>query len=85
MIWLGLALVIVLVVAALLIWVLLEARGIRMEATRALVAAGLVEERTVALWKIPELNQLLGTGVGILKAIAEKAKTAADRVAPEKR
>lgn len=85
MVWLVLALVIVLVVAALLIWVLLEARGIRTEAVRALMAAGQVEERTVALWKIPELNQLLATGVGILKSIAQKAKTAADTVAPEKR
>lgn len=85
MIWLVVALVIVAVVAALLTWVLMEARGIRIEATRALMAAGKVEERTVALWKIPELNHLLQTGVGILGSIANKAKTAADAVAPEKR
>lgn len=82
MVWLILALLIVLVVAVLLIWVYTEAKGIRVAAVRALNAAGKVESGTVVLWKIPELNQLLATGYGILGSIAHKAKAAADTVDP---
>ena len=82
MVWLILALLIVLVVAGLLIWVYTEAKGIRVAAVRALNAAGKVEAGTQVLWKIPELNQLLATGYGILGSIATKAKAAADTVDP---
>ncbi|MFZ5991170.1 MAG: hypothetical protein ACOYW9_05285 [Deinococcota bacterium] len=84
MIWLILALVIVLVVAVLLAWILSEARGIRVAALRALRAAEVVEERTKVLWKIPELNQLLDTGYGLVASIAGKARQAADAVDPQR-
>lgn len=83
MIWLVLGLIIVLVVAVLLIWIYQEAKGIRVAAVRTLGAAQKIEERTQALWKIPELNQLLGTGYGVLGSVAHKAQAAADAVAPE--
>lgn len=85
MVWLILALVIVLVVAALLVWILSEARGIRVAAVRALNAVGAVEERTKVLWKIPELNQLLDTGYSVVASIADKARQAADAVDPQGR
>lgn len=85
MIWLALALVIVLVVAVLLIWVLLEARGIKTQALRALKAAGDVERGTVALWAILDVNNLLIAANSLVGSIAGKANAAANAVAPEKR
>jgi hypothetical protein len=85
MIWFVLAMLIVAVVAVLLIWILTEATGIRTAAVRALNAAGAVEERTKVLWKIPELNQLLDTGYGVVASIADKAHQAADAVDPPRR
>lgn len=84
MIWLALVAVIVMVVAVLLIWVLLEARGIRLEATRALKAAGDVERGTQSLWAILDVNNLLIAANGLVGSIAGKAHAAADAVAPEK-
>lgn len=85
MIWFALAMLIVTVVAALLIWILTEATGIRSAAVRALNAAGAVENNTKVLWKIPELNQLLDTGYGVVASIADKAHQAADAVDPPRR
>ncbi len=85
MIWFALAMLIVAVVAALLIWILTEATGIRSAAVRALSAAGVVENNTKVLWKIPELNQLLDTGYGVVASIADKAHQAADAVDPSGR
>lgn len=82
MIWFALAMLIVVVVAALLIWILIEASGIRKAAVRALGAAGAVEQNTKVLWKIPELNQLLDTGYGVVASIADKAHQAAEAVDP---
>jgi hypothetical protein len=82
MVWFALAMLIVVVVAALLIWILSEARGIRKAAIRALNAAGAVEDRTRVLWQIPELNQLLDTGHGLVARVADKAHQAADAVDP---
>lgn len=82
MIWFALAMLIVAVVAALLIWILTEATGIKTAAVRALNAAGTVEDRTRVLWKIPELNQLLDSGYGVVASIADRAHQAADAVDP---
>ena len=82
MIWFALAMLIVAVVATLLIWILSEATGIRKAAVRALNAAGAVEHNTKVLWKIPELNQLLDTGYGVVASIADKAHQAAEAVDP---
>lgn len=81
MIWLGVALSIVAVAAVLLIWILLEARGIASEAQRALAAAADVEANTQALWAIPQVNQLLNEATASLDAITMKAGVVADAVA----
>lgn len=83
MIWLGVALSIVAVAAGLLIWILLEARGIASEAQRALSAAADVEANTQALWAIPQVNQLLNEATASLDAITMKAGVVADAVAGE--
>lgn len=80
MIWFWLALAVVAVAALLLIWILLEARGIAKEAGRALAAAVGVEENTRALWAIPQLNQLLREGHDTLSAVVHKAGAVADAV-----
>lgn len=85
MIWFALAMLIVVVVAVLLMWILSEATGIKTAAVRALKAAGAVENNTKVLWKIPELNQLLDTGYGVVASIADKAHQAAEAVDPPAR
>lgn len=82
MIWLLVALVVVLAAAALLTWILLEAKGIAKEAKRALVAAATVEKNTAALWAIPQVNGLLKEGDGVMKAIVNKASAVAEAVDP---
>lgn len=82
MLWIILALVIVAAAAALLIWIIVEAKGIAKEAGRALNAAVIVEKNTVALWAIPQVNQLLKEGNETLERIVDKAGTVADVVAP---
>lgn len=82
MTWLLVALGIVAAAAALLIWILLEARGIGQEAERVLAAAARVEENTQALWAIPQVNQLLKEGNRNFTAIVQKAGAVSDAVAP---
>lgn len=84
MIWISLALTVVAAAAALLIWILLEARGIAREAKRALAAAAVVEKNTAALWAIPQVNQLLQEGDISFKAIVAKAGAVAEAVAPKR-
>lgn len=76
------ALAVVAAAAALLIWILLEAKGIATEAKRALAAAAVVEKNTAALWAIPQVNQLLKEGDTTMKAIVNKAGTVAEAVDP---
>lgn len=83
MIWILLALVIVAAAAALLIWIILEAKGIAKEADRALKAAVTVEANTAALWAIPQVNQMLKEGNEAVGRIVDKATMVADVVAPE--
>lgn len=82
MIWILLALVIVAAAAALLIWIIIEAKGIAKEADRALKAAVIVEKNTVALWAIPQVNQLLKEANETLGRIVDKAGVVADAVSP---
>lgn len=83
MIWFVLALAVVAAAAALLLWILLEARGIAREASRALEAAAVVEANTAALWAIPQVNQLLKEGDATLGRILDKATAVADAVDPD--
>ena len=80
MIWLGLAVVIVAVAAALLIWILCEAIGIYRHAVRALSAAKKVEENTRILRAIPDVNTLLADTEDTVATITGQAKQLADAV-----
>ncbi len=74
MIWLGLAAVIVLAAAALLVWIIAEAIGIKRHAMRALAAGRLIETRTTPLSAIVEVNNGLRGAVGLVVSIHAKAE-----------
>ena len=78
MIWLYVAIAIIVVAAALLIWILLEAKGIRHQAGRVLAAAGDVQQRSTALCAIPEVTNGLDVGLEAIDGIAENAITLRD-------
>lgn len=82
MIWYAVAGAVVLAAAALLIWIWLEARGIRGQALRALAAAEQVRENTRPLWALPDVSFLLQETLGTVGSIAARAETIADVVAP---
>ena len=84
MIWIGLALVIVAVAAALLIWIYLEASGILGHAVRALTAGKRVEANTRILRAIPDVNTLLGETDDAVAGIADKAGTLATALSANK-
>ena len=85
MIWIGLALVIVVVAAALLIWIYVEANGILKHAVRALVAGKNVEANTRILRAIPDVNHLLKETDETVGAIAGQAAAMANALAsPDK-
>ena len=84
MIWFGVAGVVVLAAAALLIWILLEARGIRRQALRTLAAAEKVRENSKSLWALPDVSYMLQETLGSVASIAGRADTIADALAPRK-
>ncbi|MEO6595457.1 MAG: hypothetical protein ABIP94_11955 [Planctomycetota bacterium] len=73
MIWFALALLIVVIAAALLIWILLEARAIRHHAGRALAAVDEVQRRTTALPAILAISNALDVGNAAVDEIAVHA------------
>ena len=85
MIWIGLALVIVAVAAALLIWIYLEANGILKHAVRALSAGKKVEVNTRILRAIPDVNSLLNETDDAVGTIGGQAAALANALAsPDK-
>lgn len=82
MIWIGLALVIVAVAAALLIWIYLEANGILKHAVRALIAGRNVEANTRILRAIPDVNSLLSETDDAVGTISDHAAALANALAP---
>ena len=84
MIWFGVAGVVVLAAAALLIWILLEARGIRRQALRVLAAAENVRQNSKSLWALPDVSHMLQQTLGSVASIAGRAETIADALAPGK-
>lgn len=78
MVGLGIALVVTVIAAGLLLWIIGEARGIANEATRALAAAALIDERTAALDGIPTVNGMLKDTIGTVLSIHAKASGLAD-------
>ncbi len=81
MIWLALALVIVAAAAALLIWIVLEARGILGHAVRALQAGEKIETSTRILRAIPDVNTMLDQTNNSVAAIAASAGALASALA----
>ena len=59
--WMGLAVVIILVAAVLLIMIWRTARGIHAEALRALRAAEQIRESTNPIWALKTTNEVAGT------------------------
>lgn len=84
MTWIAVALVIVAVAAAVLVWILLEARGIARHAGRALAAVRKVRERTGTLGAIPGLAGTLDRAVGDVRAITGHAAALGDALPGEK-
>lgn len=82
MIWYLVATVIVLAAAALLIWILLEARGIKKQVVRALAAAEQARENTRSLWALPDVSYALKQTLDTVLSVAGRAEQIADAVAP---
>ncbi len=82
MIWIGVALVIVAVAAALLIWIYLEANGILKHAVRALSAGKNVEVNTRILRAIPDVNSLLNETDDAVGTIGGQAAALANALTP---
>ena len=82
MIWIEVALVIVAVAAALLIWIYLEAHGILKHAVRALIAGKKVEANTQILRAIPDVNSLLNETDQAVGKIGGQATELANALAP---
>ncbi len=82
MIWIEVALVIVAVAAALLMWIYLEANGILKHAVRALSAGKKVEANTRILRAIPDVNSLLNETDQAVGTIGGQATALANALAP---
>lgn len=78
--WLAVAGVVVLVVAALLIWILVIARRIAATAARALAAVEQIRDRTRAIPALQETNRLAEGLLAGARSIRAKAEDVADTV-----
>ena len=65
-VWLGVAVVIVLLAAALLIAIVVTARGILRHAVRAKIAAEAIRVNTAPIWALQTTNEV---GEGLLAAV----------------
>lgn len=72
-IWMAVAAVLVLVAAGLLIAILVTARRILAEATRALNAAEAIRANTQAIWELQTTNEVAGRLHGTAEDLAKKA------------
>ena len=59
-VWMGVATVVVLIAATLLIVIWMTARGIHREALRALNAAGKIQTNTAPIWALATTNEVGG-------------------------
>ena len=67
--WMGLAVVIILVAAVLLIMIWRTARGIYSEALRALKAAEHIRENTMPIWALKTTNEVAGQMLATVQSI----------------
>jgi hypothetical protein len=67
--WLGVAVVIVLAAAALLIAIIVTARGILTEAVRAKAAAEAIRVQTLPIWELQTSNEVAGQLLETVRSI----------------
>lgn len=70
--WMGVATVVILIAASLLITIWLTARQILADAVRALKAVEKIREQTQAIWALEETNEIAEDVLNTVKAIEAK-------------
>ena len=79
--WMGVATLVVLIAAGLLITIWLTARKILTDAVRALNAAQAIRAQTQPLWGLQQTNEVAGEILDAVTAIEKKATLLADALA----
>ena len=79
--WMGVATLVVLIAAGLLITIWLTARKILADAVRALNAAQAIRAQTQPLWGLQQTNEVAEDILGAVTAIENKATLLADALA----
>ncbi len=70
--WLGVAALVIVVAAALLVTIWVTARGIYREAVRALAAAQKIRESTMPIWALATTNEVAGEILTTVEQIEQK-------------
>ena len=70
--WMGVATVVILIAATLLIVIWRAARGIHAEAVRALEAAERIRESTMPIWALETTNEVAGEMLATVQQIEAK-------------
>ena len=70
--WMGVATVVILIAASLLITIWLTARQILADAVRALKAVEKIREQTQSIWALEETNEIAEDVLNTVKAIEAK-------------
>ena len=76
--WIGVSAVLVLVAAALLIIIAVQARGILAQALRALAAGERIREKTLPIWELQTTNEVAGELLETVESIEAGARTLAE-------
>ncbi len=79
--WMGVATLVVLIAAGLLITIWLTARKILTDAVRALNAAQAIRAQTQPLWGLQQTNEVAEDILGAVTAIEKKSTLLADALA----
>ena len=80
-VWMGVATLVVLIAAGLLIAIWLTARKILADAVRALHAAQAIRANTQPLWGLQDTNEVAEDILGAVEAIEQKATLLAEALA----
>ena len=70
--WMGVATLVILIAATLLIIIWRTARGIHTEAVRALMAAQKIKDNTMPIWALQTTNEVGGQLLATVQAIEAK-------------
>lgn len=71
-IWMGVAVLVILVAASLLVTIWLTARGILAHAVRALNAAGRIQQATAPIWELQTTNEVATDILSTVRSIEAK-------------